>query len=135
MISRVDRALAWPLSIEPLLDHVWNQSYGPKASFYPQNQKMHESPNLPPPPLLPFWKKQGKKCSRSPRVPESNWKVHNYSPTNILNAVAHLQFEVCKSSQDLFKHPTNKIIIITFRTTSKPFQHEVCQTIKDQMIS
>jgi len=28
-----------------------------------------------------------------------------------------------------------KIIIIAFRTTSNQFQHEVCQTIKDQMIS
>jgi len=28
-----------------------------------------------------------------------------------------------------------KIIIITFRTTSNPFQHEVCQTTKDQIIS
>jgi len=27
---------------------------------------------------------------------------------NTLNAGAHLQLEVCKSSQDLFKHPTNK---------------------------
>jgi len=55
--------------------------------------------------------------------------------TNILDAVVHLQLEVCKSSQDLFKHPTIKIIIITFRTTSNQFQHKVCQTIKDQMIS
>ena len=28
--------------------------------------------------------------------------------TNILNTVAHLQLQFCKSSQDLFKHPTNK---------------------------
>jgi len=28
--------------------------------------------------------------------------------TNILNAVAPLQLEVCRSSQDLFKHPTSK---------------------------
>jgi len=41
-------------------------------------------------------------------VPESNWKVHNYNLTNILIAVDHLQLEVCKSSQGLFKHPTNK---------------------------
>jgi len=27
---------------------------------------------------------------------------------NILNAVAHLQLEGCTSSQNLFKHPTNK---------------------------
>jgi len=26
-------------------------------------------------------------------------------------------------------------IIIAFRTTSNPFQHEVCQTTKDQVIS
>jgi len=26
----------------------------------------------------------------------------------MLNAVVHLQLEVCKSSQDLFKHPANK---------------------------
>jgi len=25
-----------------------------------------------------------------------------------LTSVAHLQLEFCKSSQDLFKHPTNK---------------------------
>jgi len=25
--------------------------------------------------------------------------------------------------------------MINFRTTSNPFQHEVCQTIKDQIIS
>jgi len=31
--------------------------------------------------------------------------------------------------------PQIKIIIITFRTTSNPFQHEVCQTIKDHIIS
>jgi len=30
------------------------------------------------------------------------------SITNILKTVAHLQLEVCKSSQDLFKHLTNK---------------------------
>jgi len=30
------------------------------------------------------------------------------SITNILNVVAHLQLEACKSSQDLFKHLTNK---------------------------
>jgi len=29
--------------------------------------------------------------------------------------------------------PQIKIIIITFRTTSSPFQHEVCDTIKDQI--
>jgi len=28
--------------------------------------------------------------------------------TKIFNAVAHLQLAVCKSSQDLFKHPINK---------------------------
>jgi len=55
--------------------------------------------------------------------------------TNIPNAVAHLQLEVCKSSQDLLNIPQIKIIIITFRTTSNPFQHEVCQTIKDEIIS
>jgi len=55
--------------------------------------------------------------------------------TNILNVVAHLQLQVCKSNQDFFKHPTEKIIIITFRTTPNPFQHEVCQTIKNQIIS
>jgi len=27
------------------------------------------------------------------------------------------------------------MIIITLRTTSNPFQHEVCQIIKDQIIS
>jgi len=31
--------------------------------------------------------------------------------------------------------PQIKIIIITFRTTSHPFQQEVCETIKDQIIS
>ena len=34
--------------------------------------------------------------------------LHNYRLTNILNAVVHLQLEVSKSSQNLFKHPTNK---------------------------
>jgi len=30
--------------------------------------------------------------------------------------------------------PQINIIIFTFRTTSNPFQHEVYQTIKDQII-
>jgi len=59
-------------------------------------------------PVASLLKKEEKQCPRSLRVPESNWKAHNYSLTNILNAVAHLQLEVCKNSQDLFKHPTNK---------------------------
>jgi len=55
--------------------------------------------------------------------------------TNALNAVARLQLEVCKSIQDLFNIPQIKTIIVTFRTTSNLFQHEVCQTMKDQIIS
>jgi len=46
-----------------------------------------------------------------------------------------LQFSVCKSSQDLFKHPSNKNHHNYLQNPSNPFQHEICQTIKDQIIS
>ena len=50
------------------------------------------------------------KCS----VSRPKWcKVHvavteKFAMTNILNVVAHLQLEICKSIQHLFKYPTNK---------------------------
>ena len=60
-------------------------------------------------PVAFFLKEQGKQCPHSLiaslRVTE---KYTIIITTNTLNAVAHLQLEVCKSSQDLFKHPTNK---------------------------
>jgi len=55
--------------------------------------------------------------------------------TNILNAVAHLQLKFAKVVRIYLNISQIKIIIITFRTASNPFQHEVCQTIKDQIIS
>ena len=61
---------------------------------------------LAPRPLLPFWKNRG---SNAPALRVSLRVTENYTIiTSILNAVAHLQLEVCKSSQDLVKHPTNK---------------------------
>jgi len=54
--------------------------------------------------------------------------------TNILHAVVHLQLEVCKVVRIYLNISQIKIIIITFRITSNPFQHEVCQTTKDQII-
>jgi len=46
-----------------------------------------------------------------------------------------LQLEVAEVVRIYLNIPQIKIIIITFRTASNPFQHEICQTIKDQMIS
>jgi len=55
---------------------------------------------LAPRPLLPFWKNRG---SNAPALRVSFRVTEKYTIiTNILNAVAHLQLEVCKSSQDLF---------------------------------
>ena len=61
-------------------------------------------------PVASLLKEQGKKfppqCHRSPR---SLGVTEKYTIiTDILNAAAHLQPEVCKSSQDLFKHSTNR---------------------------
>jgi len=57
-------------------------------------------------PVASLMKEQGKQC---PALRASLWVTEKYtSITNILNAVAHLQLKVCKSSQDLFKHLTNK---------------------------
>jgi len=57
-------------------------------------------------PVASILKDQGEQCPplrASLRVTEKYTSI-----INILNAVAHLQLEVCKSSQDLFKHLTNK---------------------------
>jgi len=52
------------------------------------------------PPLPPFWKNTG---SNAPALRASLRVTEKYtSITNILNAVAHLQLEVYKSSKDLF---------------------------------
>jgi len=61
---------------------------------------------LAPHPLPPFRKNRG---SNAPALRASLRVIEKYTIlTNALNAVVHLQLEVCKSSQDLFKHPTNK---------------------------
>ena len=61
---------------------------------------------LAPRPLLPFGKNRR---SNAPALRASLRVTEKYTIiTNILKVVAHLQLEVCKSSQDLFKHPTNK---------------------------
>ena len=59
-----------------------------------------------PHPLLPFGKNNG---SNTPALRAYLRVTEKYTIiTNILTAVAHLQLEVCKSSQDLFKQHTNK---------------------------
>jgi len=55
--------------------------------------------------------------------------------TNILNAVAHLQLKCANVVRIYLNIPQIKIIIITFRTAHNPYQHEVCQSIKDEIIS
>jgi len=57
-------------------------------------------------PVASLLKEQG---SNAPALRASLRVTEKYtSITHILNAVAHLQLEVCKSSQDLFKHLRNK---------------------------
>jgi len=55
--------------------------------------------------------------------------------TNLLNALAQIQlnFANVDCSRNVFSIP-QKIITTTFRTTSHPFQHHVCQTIKSQQV-
>ena len=76
------------------------------SSCLPWNSLWYCDEKLAPSPSPPFWKNRG---SNAPALRTSLRVTEKYTIiTNILNAVAHLQLEVCKSSQDLFKHPTNK---------------------------
>jgi len=57
-------------------------------------------------PVASLLKEQGKQCPRSPLCLGVTEKYAII--TTILNAAAHLRLEFGKSSQDLFKDPTNK---------------------------
>ena len=75
-------------------------------SWQPWNSLWYCDEKLALPPLPPSWKNRG---SNAPALRASLRVTEKYtSITNILNAIAHLQLEVCNSSQDLFKHLTNK---------------------------
>ena len=76
---------------------------------YPWNFLWYSDEKLTPPvPIASLLKEQGKQCLRSPASLRVTEKYTIITLINTRIAIAHLQSEFYKSSQDLFVHPTNK---------------------------